>query len=886
MVKTRTKSDSISKGFYVIDSSDSNSKKVSRSIYGRRYPTNFLNARANDANDEQLRDPYNTVAKARFEDAYRSDPIVRRCINLKAKYILGKRPKTILDIVQEYNTSEEARQALSVVMSNQEYQRVKTAIDATNRRVKFHIKLQAALKQSHIGGRSALLIEKLEGGRPADLKILNWKKLGSVHVEKDTWQLQSVDYADNDRNDPLLAEEIIYFAHSDDHISPDTLYYGLSEIEPIQHISECNRLIDEEDAKEINRGLWAGFGLLRFPTNTTDSEMDDFISKFNPGLWSATSQAVTAEVHQIAHDLDKLINERRENDRRIMAALGVPSFLMGFEDITNRACYSEDTQTLTENGWKYWYEIDPQERIATFNPETQKVEYHVPDGLYVYDFKGYMVHFHSKNQDILVTPEHEMWNCNSMNDGKQVWAKRQAKDFMNLSSAYFRSYAEFDEQYEELQQIEIEPVQYKDTYYNNKQIQVKSIKMDTWLEFLGYFISEGIKGLYKGSWITAISQNVKANPIESEKIEQCIQYLKQQGFNTFNSYIDKDGTKRWQCWNKQLYNALAGTGDKSITRQIPRWILNQCSTRQLRILFNALMVGDGTYTEQGQPVYCTTSPQLADDVQELAMKLGYSAKVSITQDKRPCKTIERRAPLYRVSINTRPTITRVTSNNNQNIEYKPYQGKVYCYHVPNHLFITRRNGKPTIQGNTSEAILLAWKESDLEDERTWLRNVLEPQWYDSLLMIELGITDLSTAEIKVKQAFEDITFETLEEKSAAVLPLYKEGIIPLEKVLELLDMDDVVEQVKMEKEKQDRLAEERLNIERMKARNPALQLQQQQQRNTIGNRDTALDEPQLVAMLKAKQIEKEAKQKKKELDNKRLEMLMQLQKDINNHLKK
>jgi hypothetical protein len=101
--------------------------------------------------------------------------------------------------------------------------------------------------------------------------------------------------------------------------------------------------------------------------------------------------------------------------------------------------YSQDTQILTENGWKYLHEIHQlEERIATFNPDTEQIEYHIANGSYVHDFKGLMVHFHTSRQDILVAPEQSMWNCMDTGTNK-IWSKRRAKDFLNLARADFRS---------------------------------------------------------------------------------------------------------------------------------------------------------------------------------------------------------------------------------------------------------------------------------------------------------------------------------------------------------------------------------------------------------------------------------------------------------------
>jgi hypothetical protein len=343
-----------------------------------------------------LQDPYRNRDKARFEDAYRSDPIVRRCTNVFAKFVLGSRTKTVIDIRDEFVTQEKQQKALASaadltkkpttdlkpamynnnaavtslldqqdkqlvqdakqeailatgIISRSELDDLKTYIDRINRRVRFHERVKAAMIQSFVGGRAALLVERDQatGGEPTDLKILNWKKLEDVYADIDSWQFLGVGYADREKDDPLRAEEIIYLTNFDFHISPDTLYYGLSQIEPIAHISEANRLIDEEDLKEANRTLWAQHGLIKFPPTVSAEKMDEFIENFYPGTWNATSEDVTVESHAIDIDLESLVVERNENDRRILRSFGVPAFLMGFEEITNRA-----TSEQVLNAWR------------------------------------------------------------------------------------------------------------------------------------------------------------------------------------------------------------------------------------------------------------------------------------------------------------------------------------------------------------------------------------------------------------------------------------------------------------------------------------------------------------------------------------------------------
>lgn len=111
--------------------------------------------------------------------------------------------------------------------------------------------------------------------------------------------------------------------------------------------------------------------------------------------------------------------------RRTVAAFGMVPHDLGFTDDVNRACYSEDTEVLTDTGWKSYWEVDTTERIATLNPDTHEVEYHIPSRLFVYDYEGEMIHFRSRHVDALVTPDHKMWVGNHSQDG--VWEKVEAE---------------------------------------------------------------------------------------------------------------------------------------------------------------------------------------------------------------------------------------------------------------------------------------------------------------------------------------------------------------------------------------------------------------------------------------------------------------------------
>jgi len=286
-----------------------------------------------------LTDPYMPADKFRFEDAYRADGMVRRCINLIVKYALGRRTKNVIDITEEFApaAAEDRAAALNDYLSDQEQNQIITFVDSVNRKVNFHPKVQAAFTQSKVGGRAALLIQSDAQGVPENVKILNWKKLGTVYIDKDTWEFLGVGYADLPEGEVYEAKHLIYFVNHDYHITPDSFLYGLSDLEPVMHVSETNRMLNEIDIKEGARSGWAPSGLIRFKSDISAEDARRFVRRFMPGTLNSTTHEIELHQFDLKLDFNALIGARDANDRYIARVLNVPNPLIGFEAITNRA---------------------------------------------------------------------------------------------------------------------------------------------------------------------------------------------------------------------------------------------------------------------------------------------------------------------------------------------------------------------------------------------------------------------------------------------------------------------------------------------------------------------------------------------------------------------
>jgi hypothetical protein len=315
-----------------------------------------------------LKDPYNLVHKRMFESSYRGDGTVSGCVDGKVRFTLGQRTKTVVDITEEFTAteSEERQEAVSQLSENKEAQRLLTMVDEIHRKCHFHQHLFAAMTQSMVGGRAAILVEKDAQRLPARLKLLNWQKLGRVFVDKSTWEFLGVEYQDRTQQEgPLTADEIIYLPRRNYHITPDSLYYGTSDLESVVHLSETNRLIDQIDTKEIARAMWAPFTIVYVPPDTDEQTLQEIQKDFYPGTVNFTTSDIKAETLQQKVDITGIVALRESNERRIVRNLRIPSFVAGFEEITNRATAEEvmlawtNSELATERTWLRDF-IEPQ----------------------------------------------------------------------------------------------------------------------------------------------------------------------------------------------------------------------------------------------------------------------------------------------------------------------------------------------------------------------------------------------------------------------------------------------------------------------------------------------------------------------------------------------
>lgn len=438
---------------------------------------------------------------------------------------------------------------------------------------------------------------------------------------------------------------------------------------------------------------------------------------------------------------------------RVFIGLGMSSVDFGEGD-----CHSDDTEVLTENGWRYHHEVNhAAEKIATYNSSSGKIEFQIPTGKYEGFYSGQMVHVKNKHIDLLVTPNHDLYVKPREYRGKiNDWRKEKAGNVLtNRSEFKFIENAEFEEANIQQEEIEFFSVRKK----LGQAPRSLKCKIDDFSSFLGWFISEGClhkKSGTNGHYRLSISQN------QGPKLDEIIDIIKRCGF-TYSIRKDKRDTNvNVVVYGRALFEHIEShIGHGSWNKNIPSYVFSWNRKQRLNVL-NSLIDGDGHRSKdrRNSTCYYSVSKRLAGDVQRLAMSLGMYAKVT------HCKQNENAhgSYIYVVNITKTDKAVKERTVTRDMMSSVAYSGNIFCYTVPNGLLITRRNGKTGIHGNstgraTGEVLSESLKESVM-DYQLVLSDFVTNKIFSELL-VDGGIYKneyLIPSEDKVTLAFNELDF--------------------------------------------------------------------------------------------------------------------------------
>ena len=422
-------------------------------------------------------------------------------------------------------------------------------------------------------------------------------------------------------------------------------------------------------------------------------------------------------------------------------------------------CYDKETEVLTIDGWKKFYELSQDDLLATLNSKGE-LEYQRPVKFQKFRYKGKMIRIRGRNIDLCITPDHlllvrkrwrkyfefvkakdvyEKYNYELKRDAKWKGEKREyfylprileenrLNKFKNLTSIlemleqnnlttvgiknnlikvphrtllfyldelYSKGFLEksviFKRRKIGANRIFVWGLKKNLNKLHDFYLKPIKIKMKDWLKFFGIWLAEG------SAYIDERKRNytVKIACFDPKKRKIIRKWLSKLPFKFFET---KEG---FVCLNKSLCLYLKQFGHAP-EKFIPKEIKNLAPS-YLKILLSSFLLGDGNLQTL---TYTTTSKKLADDLQEIILKCGWTAivrKIPKTSYKRRIlkgHLVQANYDIYKIRINKRHLTPKIYKNSFSLIDYNDY---VYDVTVPNHTLYVRRNGKACWSSNCWE----------------------------------------------------------------------------------------------------------------------------------------------------------------------------------------
>lgn len=380
----------------------------------------------------------------------------------------------------------------------------------------------------------------------------------------------------------------------------------------------------------------------------------------------------------------------------------VDAFVHG-DDIHKR-CYSLDTEFLTRDGWKTYEHIGIDTEIAQYNEDTKELEF-VKAGHAYFNETDTMYHFVGNNTDLLVTPNHRMYD-----KGRDNWYVKRADDlykkryYHTICSPISNKVLRDSDIVIDRGNIDIKSTYHKDGF---------SISVDDFVELLGYVITDGGTCLRScGTKTVYFSQSeVKADVLARMQdlnrrlgglFKEEIDYCKGKETTICGRVSILNGNfHRFSLTSSALFDVVVEYigGNLKKDRVLSNKML-QFSDRLLIKFLDAMYDGDGLHDNregrENSRTLLVQSKKLVEQLQLILINIGYSTNIRDVSDRYSTN-------LYKLNYVKDKRVVRGSNRKTEIIKYdKPV--KSVCFAVPSTLLFVRRNGKTSVCGNTAVAI--------------------------------------------------------------------------------------------------------------------------------------------------------------------------------------
>lgn len=429
-----------------------------------------------------------------------------------------------------------------------------------------------------------------------------------------------------------------------------------------------------------------------------------------------------------------------------------------FANVSRVFCYDEETEVLTSNGWMPWPKVDGTETFASVEPATGALVWAKATEHFVGDYEGPMYRLQSEQIDLLVTPQHRMWvrkhDTQAARRGEEPWQVMHADELFGKRVHYCKTlgWTGQEEGHVEIPSTTRSRVDATSGSTRIRTHEGRHFPLRPFAEFLGWWLAEGSLNGHQ----IVIAQN------RGSQLERIAQVIRDMGLGA-DLPVTGPGSVRTQ--SAALRDWLSNCGRIAHEKRIPE-IVHSWGPTIIQAFLEAFVDGDGSRRKDSSHcVIHTTSSEMADQLQVLAMKAGWSANIRV--DDRA--GLERVMPSGQTFLNQRPcfivsivktrTTPLVNHNGAHNDSWVNYSGKVYCVKVPTGLLVVRRAGKPVVSGNTHELVRHRAGAAISQESLRYVRLADIPFEHPDFVRADPELLEQANALIAAMESFQELVVD-------------------------------------------------------------------------------------------------------------------------------
>lgn len=353
-------------------------------------------------------------------------------------------------------------------------------------------------------------------------------------------------------------------------------------------------------------------------------------------------------------------------------------------DSTHPYCYDNQTEVLTNSGWKLFKDLNKTELFFSVNLQTGEGEWVKAINWINQFYKGKMHHFTNKNFHLITTPNHhhviKTYNSQKLRlvETNKLPNSSQFLTHLPKWSGVKKDHFTFD----------------------SKQFEANSF-----IQFLGFFISEGCLIDYKGQKRLHLSQSFEKY---YEDIYKCL-------IKVFGKAIRCKGYLQVNLLSNQIELLEFLSFGKSFEKYVPEQV-KECSSKQIEIFLAAYCKGDGSiykgrewdgYKCNDYRLYYTSSKRIADDISELILKIGKRPSFKVKAAKEIYDPKRQKSYMQNHDIIVISELTNKFAYKSTMTEtIVDYSGMIYDVELEkNHTLFIKRGGRVCVSGNCRCALI-------------------------------------------------------------------------------------------------------------------------------------------------------------------------------------